>query len=170
MCRGPRNQSDDVNDHLGFLTQWTSTMKRAGNFPLWEHDELFNQAYITTHELLKEKYNPSRGAVITFLKAFLWGRVLYAYGKSFGWRYRDSKWRVLEVPMTRQAVSKLQFDPVDYPPDLTEREKEVLEMRVGGYSLQAIANHFGFSSPNTVTYWMKNHIQPKFEGRLEDGN
>ena len=168
MSLGDRSSNPDVNLHIVFLTEWTSQMKSSGHFPLWDYNELFNQAYVIASDLLTKKYQPSRGSVVTFLRGFLWGKVLYSYGKSFGWRYRDSKWKVFETPLDPSSDGAIEYDSFEYPPDLTEREKAVIEMRVGGHSLQSIARHFGFSSPNTVTYWIKNHIQPKFIGFVDE--
>ena len=163
MSLGPRNQSRDVNDHLGFLNQWASEVKKAGHFSLWEHDELVSQAYLTTHDLLTTRYKPERGTVITYLKNFLWPRVAYAYGKYHGWRYRDSKWVILESELREVSVdcSDL-FTRGELPPDLTEREIDVILMKVGGMTHQAIAEAYGYRSPTTVTYWIRKKILPKF--------
>ena len=159
-----RNRSRDVGDHLGFISSWASKMKSRGHFSLWSYDELFNEAFIAAHDLLKERYDPEKGTVTTFLGSFIWSRVSYAYGKSFGWRYRNSKWRILETHFDTDLNLSIEIEvPAEYPVNLTDRERAVLEMRMGGYSLKAIANHFGYTSPNTVIYWIKNHIIPKFE-------
>lgn len=149
---------------MGFLSSWCSKMKAKGHFPLWSYDELFNEAFIAAHNLLQEAYDPKKGTVTTFLGSFIWSRVLYAYGKSFGWRYRNSKWRVLERRYDPENdLSIIVDDPAEYPVNLTDRERGVLEMRMGGHTLKSIANYFGYTSPNIVLYWIKNHIIPKFE-------
>lgn len=160
----PRNRSVDVNDHLGFLRQWTAEHLRQGHFSLWDHDELFNQAYLTAHDLLTTRYKPDRGTVVTYLRNFLWARVAYVYGKYHGWRYRNGKW------VNFEAALHSSFDPfyemqtkAELPPGLTEREIDVILMKVGGMTHRKIAEAYGRKSPTTVTYWIKNHILPKFK-------
>ena len=158
-----QSYSRDMSDHIGFLHQWASSLKRANHFTKWTHDELVNQGYVTGSELLMRNYDAEKGTVVTYLKAFLWSRVAYAYGKSFGWRYRDSRWRILESSLENGFDSGYVTVPgVEYPEDLTERERAVIELRVDGYPYQEIAEKFGYKSANTVTYWIRNHIRPKF--------
>ena len=123
-----------------------------------------NQAYVSADELLKNTYCPEKGTVITFLNCFLRGKVSYAYGKSQGWRYRKSKWKkfISDVDVEDLSSNLANQKKGEYPVNLTSREKEVIQMRIGGHSLLSIANHFGYKSPNTVTYWFKHHIVPKF--------
>jgi DNA-binding CsgD family transcriptional regulator len=59
-------------------------------------------------------------------------------------------WEYIEVPAA------------EMPDTLTDREREVIEMRMNKYSYQEIAEAFGYKSANTVTYWIKHHIRPKF--------
>jgi hypothetical protein len=167
----PRNRSVDVNDHLGFLRQWTAEHLRKGHFSLWEPDELYNQAYLTAHDLLTSRYRPDRGTVVTYLRNFLWARVAYAYGKYHGWRYRSGKWMNFEAELN--GINEPLHSPPpkpELPPGLTEREIDVILMKVGGMTHRDIALAFGRKSPTTVTYWIKNHILPKFEsaGLLDD--
>lgn len=138
-------------------------MKKGGFFSKWDHDELFSQAFVTASDLLAKNYDPEKGTIITYLKAFLWPRVAYAYGKYHGWRYRESKWVVLESELTESGHPSFEVqEKAELPPDLTEREIDVILMRVGGLSYQLIAEKLGYKSANTVTYWINNHILPKF--------
>ena len=157
-----QSYSLDMADHIGFLHQWAAALKRSNHFTKWCHDELVNQGYVTGSELLQKNYDPTKGTVITFLKAFLWSRVAYAYGKSFGWRYRDSTWRILERSLENMDWEYIEVPAAEMPDTLTDREREVIEMRMNKYSYQEIAEAFGYKSANTVTYWIKHHIRPKF--------
>jgi hypothetical protein len=158
-----QSYSRDMADHIGFLHQWASSLKSSNHFTKWCHDELVNQGFVTGSDLLQKNYDPNRATVVTFLKAFLWSRVAYAYGKSFGWRYRDSKWRILESSLDQGFDSGyISIPDVEYPESLTEREKQVIAMRIEGYPYQEIAEKFGYRSANTVTYWIRHHIRPKF--------
>ena len=158
-----QSYSRDMADHIGFLHNWASALKRSNHFTKWTHDELVNQGYVTGADLLARNYDATKGTVITYLKAFLWSRVAYAYGKSFGWRYRDSRWKILESSLDTGFDSGYVIVPsIEYPEDITDRERTVIEMRVEGRPYQEIAEKFGYSSANTVTYWIRNHIRPKF--------
>jgi len=158
-----QSYSRDMADHIGFLHNWASALKRAHHFNKWTHDELVNQGYVTGSDLLARNYDATKGTVITYLKAFLWSRVAYAYGKSFGWRYRDSQWKILESSLDTGFDSGYVILPrMEMPEDLTDRERMVIEMRIDGHPYQDIAEKFGYSSANTVTYWIRNHIRPKF--------
>ena len=156
------NHNPDINLHLGFLHQWTVRWFRF--FSRWEFDEVYNQAYISALELLENKYAPEKGAVTTFLNCFLGGKVYYAYGKSMGWRKREGKWRIFIIDVKIEDIPGAQIDEhrPEYPPSLTEKEKKVVEMKMDGHSLLEIAKEFGYKSPNTVRYWFKHHIRPKF--------
>jgi len=159
----PRNRSKDIGDHIGFLMQWVADVKKSGHFALWTHEELLSQAYLTAHELLVDRYDPEKATVITFLKNFLWPRVAYAYGKFHGWRYRKSKWVILESEFVETSVRGIEdYARAELPPNLTEKEIDVILMKVGGMTHRSIAEAYGYKSPTTVTYWIKNHILPKF--------
>ena len=159
----PRNQSRDANDHMGYLTDWVADKKRSGHFTLWDHDELLSQAYLTAQDLLNRNYDPNKGAVITYLDNFLWGRVFYAYGKYHGWRYTKGKWVDPEVDFECfGSMGHQSPDKVEFPSDLTDREIDVILMRMTGATYRKIAAAFGYKSPTTVTYWFKHHIRPKF--------
>ncbi len=159
-----KNRNPDVNEHLGFLRNWTIKMKKKGYFSLWDKDELFNQAYLCAYDLLSRNYNPKKGTITTFLNSFLWSRVAYAYGKYHGWRHRKEGWVILETALnldTHDIGKELHAKP-ELPPDLTEAELDVVLMRVGGMSYKKIAIAHGYKSPNTVTHWIEHYIKPKF--------
>lgn len=164
MSHGARNRSRDANEHLGFLIQWVAETKRAGHFSLWSHEELLSQAFLTASELLEKNYRPEKGTVITYLRNFLWARVAYAYGKYHGWRYRKSKWVILESFFDAASHKGcVPHDKAELPSDLTEREIDVILMKVGGMTHKAIAEAYGYKSPTTVSYWIRHHIYPKFQ-------
>jgi len=171
-----RSYSKDINDHLGYLRQWTSSMQKGGFFSLWEHDELYNQAYLTASTLLNKNYDPEKGTVITYLKAFLWPRVFYAYGKYHGWRYRNSKWITLETSYASafnlEEPSYVIPEKGELPPNLTDEEIDIILMRVGGMGYQEIANNLGYASGTTISSRIKTRIFDKFKksGLLEENN
>ena len=98
ICR-----SRNVNDHIGLITifaeRWSET------FFKFERHEVINEAVIQADRLLREKYNPDKGTVSTFLGRFLFGRVEYALYKNSGLRKRNGTWRP-EKEMLKRSRDK----------------------------------------------------------------
>jgi len=142
----PRNRSKDINDHIGLLWQWVADKKRRGHFELWDHDELFNQAYVTASDLLERNYKPEMGTVSTYLAYFLWSRVAYAYGKYHGWRYRKGKWVTLEFELLDET-NALSEDNVklELPSSLNDKEVDIILMRFNGKKYREISESTGKS-------------------------
>tara|TARA_Y100001973_G_C5176598_1_gene322344 strand:+ start:218 stop:736 length:519 start_codon:yes stop_codon:yes gene_type:complete len=157
-----KNRNPDVNEHLGFLRQWAAQMKRGGSFSKWDLEELFNQAYVTAADLLEKNYNPEKGSVTTYLKAFLWSRVSYAYGKSFGWRYRDRRWVFPEQSGTELEKSYTPQIEAELPPTLNEEEKKIIEMRLDGMSYKQIATELGYGAGGTIANKLRTTVFLKF--------
>lgn len=159
-------------DHLGILIWWCRDIQSKGHFSRWSHEELLAEAYLQTHRLLETTFDPSKSSVVTFLKAFLWGAVHYAYWKSHGFRF-DGKKPVPKVPLTDMVDCEyvaVDDDPVfrHELPELTDEEWIVVRMRCDGYTMTQIATVLGLKSPQSV-YNRLVKIRGKFlEGDVED--
>lgn len=151
---GDARYSRNPGDHLGFLISWCRESHRKNRFRKWSHDELLAESYLQAHRLLETTFDPTRSTVVTFLKAFLWGAVHYAYWKSQGYRFTDDS-VVPKLPLTNSvdcdyiAVEDHVVRRQDMP-DLTDEEWIIVRMRFDGYTMTQIASVLGLKSPQSV--------------------
>ena len=98
--RGSRN----VNDHLPWINSLTTRWRKT--FFFVEHDEVFNTAVVEADRLLRQKFDPSRGTVTTFLGKYLFGRVEYRLKIENGQKKRPHGWV--------REIGNFSHDPSDY--------------------------------------------------------
>ena len=146
---------------------------------MWEQAELLSEAYLQAHRLLDTLYDPSKSTVVTFLKAFLWGAVHYAYWTKNGFRFHDEgkksggRSRKVVVPRIQYTfeVACEDLSARDVPDtqhpwpglDLTEEEWTIVRLRLDGYTMTQIAKVIGLKSPQSV-YNRLVKIRGKIEG------
>lgn len=155
-------------DHLGFLISWCRESHKNHRFKRWCHEELLSEAYLQTHRLLNTTYDPTKSSVVTFLKAFLWGAVHYAYWKNQGYRFTDTG-VAPKVPLTDYPISEYiavftEQLPPEFP-ELTEEEWLIVRLRQDGYTMIQIADVIGLKSPQSV-----NNRLVRIKGKFLDGD
>ena len=145
--------SRNAADHLGFLIWWCRDSHKNHRFKRWCHDELLSEAFLQTHRLLTTTYDPSKSSVVTFLKAFLWGAVHYAYWKNQGYRFTDTgvapKVPLTDSPLCEYLSVITEFISPEFP-ELTEEEWLIVRLRRDGYTMIQIADVLGLKSPQSV--------------------
>ncbi len=87
-----RRRSKDVHRHHGFITNLCVRWRSSGYFRGTPFDELFNIALIEADRLLRDKYDPQRTTVSSFLTFYLFPRVEYRVLRSAGQRKRPEGW------------------------------------------------------------------------------
>lgn len=116
-------------------------------------------AYVEGDRLLREKYDPKRCTVTTFLAAYLFGRVEYELIRSTGRRKRPGGW--IEPDKTPREAPQLEPTPAEVAmseeqreqvrrmlESLPERSRAFAEDLMEGMSLEeAIARHENGSRP-----------------------
>lgn len=145
--------SRDPSVHLGFLIWWCRDAHKNGRFRRWCHEELLSEAYLQTHRLLSTTYDPTKSSVVTFLKAFLWGAVHYAYWKNQGFRFTDTgvapKIPLTDSPLSEYYAAASEEVIIEFP-ELTEEEWLIVRLRCDGYTMNQIADVIGLKSPQSV--------------------
>lgn len=156
-------------DHLGFLIWWCRDAHKNHRFKAWSHDELLAETYLQAHRLLNTTFDPDKATVVTFLKAFLWGAVYYAYWKERGYRF-TADGVTPKVPLTNNTDSEyvaVSFDHLQMEfPELTDEEWLVVRLRAEGYTMSQIADVLGLKSPQSVNNRLIK-IRAKFTNRDE---
>jgi hypothetical protein len=110
-----RKRSRDVNDHMGWLIKLVSKWQSKGKLAQYERDELISIAFIEARSLLRDKYDPSKSTVTTFLSRFLYSRVHYwVMVQIGGYRKTPNGWVSVQNYDQPSAI-------VD-PPPLKDRE------------------------------------------------
>jgi len=82
-----------VNDCLGYLYELVAKYRKQTGLDKFEFEEVLSVAYIEAEQLLREKYDPEKATVTTFLSSFLYGRVSYRLLRSTGMRKRLDGWK-----------------------------------------------------------------------------
>lgn len=171
-------RNPDPSRHLAFLYWWCNESKKRGRFQQWDRDELLAEAYLQAHRLLSTLYDPDKSTVVTFLKAFLWGAVHYAYwaqqgyrfddvGKKEGGRSRKVLVRKLEFTdcETNEPLAKAQelYTSELSSLELTGEEWTIVRLRMDGYTMTQIAAVLGLKSPQSIQNRLSK-IWDKIEG------
>lgn len=82
--------------HLKFLFSLAHRWRRETVLRAFEFDEILSVAYLEADHLLRNKYDPTKTTVTTFLNAYLWGRVEYALLRGTGMRKREDGWKTYQ--------------------------------------------------------------------------
>ena len=127
-------RTPDVSLHLNYLrtlvARWRKTALRS-----FEFDEILSVAYIEADELLRNKYDPTRTTVTTFLRSFLFGRVQYALLRSMDMRKREDGWKTAKhlVQPAKESeknhIDDLEFEDLicSLPIDLQETARRLAD-------------------------------------------
>ena len=83
-----------MSKHLGFIYQSAGRWRKQTALKAFEFEEVVSVAYLEADRLLREKYDPAKATVTTFLGSYLYGRVEYELLRSTGRRKRADGWKL----------------------------------------------------------------------------
>ena len=145
-----RRRSADVNQHVGLIVSLVTRWRRSGHLTRFDRDEVVSIAFLEAERLLRQKYNPERATVSTFLSKWLFGRTVYRIlvesgqrKRVGGWIRPEREWCHLEStgrsdPPSREADSEQDLDLADLIRHLHPDIRSVAQRLSEGMTIRAI--------------------------------